>query len=150
MDKRTATIKLISGRVLCCTDVELANLRTEVAVGIGGLIDGVVEDQEGRSIVVANVVECWTRLESSAREAYHSRPGHSAVSDFGGDYAEEVDRVWRADVDAAPFSLHDRVIDELSRLAWCIHIARVQRRNLLGQPPDPTWLARFPSDECRQ
>jgi hypothetical protein len=131
------------------TELELANLRTQVAVDIGGILGDMVEDVTARCIIVADIVECWARLEPSVRDAYDNRRGHAGIAGFGGDYADEVDRVWRAAVDAEPFTLHDHVIGELSRLAWCIHIAQIQWRNVLGQPPPTEWLTRFSSPFSR-
>lgn len=126
------------------TELELANLRTQVAVDIGGILGDMVEDVSARHIVVADIVECWARLEPPIRASYQYRRSNSGIGGFSSDYAEEVDRTWRAAVDTAPCTLHDQVIGELSRLAWCIHIAHAQWRNLLDQPPPTEWLARFP------
>jgi hypothetical protein len=49
-----------------------------------------------------------------------------------------------------PESIQIATIRELGRPAWCIHIAQVQGRNLLGQPPPAEWLARLSVPLSRQ
>jgi hypothetical protein len=139
---RTAAIE---GAEQSFTELELVNLRADVALEIRGLIGDMVEDIEARRIVVADIVECWTRLEPSVREAYENVRRPSGIAGLVDDYVEEVDRIWLAALDAEPFTPHDHVIDELGRLAWCIHIAQVQWRNILRKPPPSDWLAKLSS-----
>ena len=124
-------------------ELEIATLRTEVAIDLAPLVDDMLENHDGCLLVVHDIVACWLRLPVSVREAYASWPNCRPLSRFVSDYVDEIDRAWLAGCDVEPFSLHDTVTDQRCRDGWIRHEAQVRARAAAGQPPSDAWLERF-------
>lgn len=121
--------------------LEAAELRAEAACMVTQLLGGVVESDE-LTVVASDVVECWLRLAPAVRSAYVGHRGETAVQMFAADYTVAVDRSWRSSVEDD--DLPSDVVDRLCVLSWRAHVACVRRRQILGAPPAPAWLACFP------
>lgn len=128
--------------------LEVAYLRTEVALDAVPLIDDVCEERRARGLVVGDIAECWLRMGPAARAAYGSKT-YSGLTAFIGDYVEGVDRSWLPD-GTEPFDVDEVVADQLSREGWTRHIARLHRRAATGASTDPWWLNRFPTLDVRE
>jgi hypothetical protein len=129
------------------TELEQANLRTEVALYAVPLLHKLVEDHRARGIVVADIAACWLHLSPEVRQKYQtcSHAVASAVGQFAADYFTEALDGWLPKHAHAETDLCDTETEEMDRLQWSIHIAQVRQRNILGKPPHDDWLARFPS-----
>jgi hypothetical protein len=126
------------------SELELARLRLDVALDVVSLLDRVVEEHEGRSVVVNDIVECWLRLDPAVREQYNGLGVVSGLAAFGGEYVDVVDRSWSEFIGVDPYTLHDSVTERLGYFRWQTHIAQVRRRVAAGLPPERDWLAGFP------
>lgn len=129
------------------TELNQANLRTEVALHVVPLIHRLVEDRQARGIVVADIAACWLKLSPEVQNTYQSRShdATSAVGHFASDYFMEAIDGWLPKQTLTATDLHEKETSEMDRLQWSIHIAQVQQRNILGKPPHEDWLTRFPS-----
>jgi hypothetical protein len=130
-------------------ELEAANLRTAVALEVVPLIDNLVEDLTGRSIVVADIVDCWLRLEPTVHKQYGdtSNVAASAVGNFAADYANEATDAWQSHETLKRAEMFHPEAEQMGRLQWNIHIAQVQQRTILGESPSQEWLKRFPLPE---
>jgi hypothetical protein len=124
-------------------ELEIATLRTEVAVDLAPLVDDMLEDHDACLLVVHDIVTCWLRLPASVREAYGSWPKHRPLSRFVSDYVDEIDRAWLVGCEVEPFTLHDTVSDQRCRNGWLRHEAEVRARAAADEPPSDAWLGRF-------
>src|SRR5258706_11910378 len=70
---------------------QIAHLRVKVAVDMAPLIDTMIEDHDGRLVVVADVVDCWMRLTEEVRAIYDDAGSYCGLSRFVGDYVDEID-----------------------------------------------------------
>jgi hypothetical protein len=129
------------------TELEQANLRTEVALYAVPLLHKLVEDHQSRGIVVADIAACWLRLSPEVQQKYQTRSHAvtSAVGQFTCDYFTEALDGWLPKHSFTETDLHDTEAREMDRLQWSIHIAQVRQRNILGKPPHEDWLVRFPT-----
>src|SRR5262249_12168667 len=112
-----------------------------------------IDDLGGRphrcSIVVADIVDCWLRLEPTVHKQYEdtSNVAASAVGNFAADYANEAPDAWQSHETSKRAEMFHIESEQVGRLQWNIHIAQVQQRTILGEPPSQDWLKRFPLPE---
>lgn len=129
------------------SELEVAHLRTCVAIELIPLIDDMIEDgdSDGRLALVGDVVDCWLRLPQHIRDSYDKELRYGGLSRFVGDYIDVIEAGGFQD----PDDLTEDEAEERCRRKWQQHQADVQRRQLAGEPPSDVWLQRITVEQTR-
>ena len=125
-------------------ELDLARLHTQVAITVAPLIYRVVAAPDDHLAVVADVVDCWRRLDPVVRAGYTTgRPG-GGINGFANDYPNAAEEGPADCPDFVPGPYATDPIEEHRGHAWYHHLADLRRRTDRREPPPAAWLARFP------
>jgi hypothetical protein len=128
-------------------ELDVANLRVRVAVDPVPLIDTMIEDHDGRLLVVVDVVDCWLQLPQDVCAAYDREPSYGGLSRFVGDYVDGVNCAWVARCSGTPDEVSRMDAEELCRQDWREHEADIRRRMAANEPSSAAWLQLITADQ---
>ena len=131
------------------TELDLAQLHTEVAISAISLFDQMFDDLNDRATVIADVVSCWLRLTPEVFSTYLSAPPpRTGIHRFALDYSTVIEESPFTDEDEpTPDAPGDGTFEESERLvkqAWERHVVAIRERTDRCEPPAAAWLAQFP------